>query len=291
MRSVPHKELKDSDYTRVRRNLLRTKGGPLQRDFLDAVRNSQTFLDYIQSEISTEGSYELPLSPDPMTEAEFKAPPADTETRLYESWSELTPRVACRSAFWAYFTCRHIAAHKINSVYLAASGGSTYGGAERIDRVLMEPGEKQPKMMDSAVRAVLLRLGGIPEVRGARSVFVNCPFARAWWREHMVGQIAQGDTSLAVQVRKIIRINQDYWEKIVDRIVSRNSTFGSFKVRNAFLQTLARFIEANPGSALQKPEVLTHTCRRISVHQGTRELSILDDVELGNVMNAVICSV
>ena len=291
MSPIPHKELKDSDYTRVRRNLLRIKGGPLQRDFLKAVRNNQTFLNYIRLEISTEGSYELPLSPDPMTEDEFKMPPADTETRLYESWAELTPRIACRSTFWANFTCRHIEAKKINAVYLAANGGNMSGGAERIDRALMETGEKQPKMMDSAVRTVLRRLGGIPEARGNRSVYVNCPFARAWWRERLIEQTAQGDTRLAGQVRKVIRISQNYWEKLIDRIVSRNSTFGSLEVRNAFLQTLARFIAANPGTALRKTKVLERTCRRITVHQGTRELSILDDAELVAIMDAVVHSV
>ena len=291
MSPTPHKELKDSDYTRVRKNLLRTKGGPLQKDFLEAVRNSQTFLDYIRSEISTEGSYELPLSPDPMTEDEFKAPPVDTETRLYESWSELTPRIACRSTFWANLTCRHIEAQKINAVYLAANGGNMSGGSERIDRALMETGEEQPKMMDRTVRTVLRRLGGIPEVRGNRSVYVDCPFARAWWRERLVEQTAQGDTSLAVQVRKAIRIHQTYWEKLIDRIVSRNSTFGSLEVRNAFLRTLGRFIAANPGAALRETKVLERTCRRITVHQGTRELSILDDVELLAIMNVVVHSV
>ena len=258
---------------------------------VSATRRIKGFLGYIRSEISTEGSYELPLSPDPMTEAEFKAPPADTETRLYESWSELTPRIACRSTFWANLTCRHIEAQKINAVYLAANGGNMCGGAERIDRVLMETGDAQPKMMDSTVRTVLRRLGGIPEVRWKRSVYVDCPFARAWWRGRLVEQTAQGDTSLAVQVHKVIRIHQTYWEKVVDRIVSRNSTFGSLEVRNAFLQTLARFIAANPGTALRKTKVLERTCRRIIVHQGTRELSILDDSKLVAIMEAVVHSV
>ena len=291
MNPLPYKEFKDSDYTRVRRNLLRTKGGPLQRQFLEAVRKNQHFLDYIRSDISTEGSYELPLSPDPMTEDEFKAPPGDTETRLYESWSQLTPRIACRSTFWANFTCRHIEAQKIDAVYLAANGGNMSGGAERIDRALMETGDTQPKMMDSAVRTVLRRLGGIPGVRGNRSVYVDCPFARAWWRERLVNQTAQGDTRLAVQVRQVIRIHQTYWEKLIDRIVSRNSTFGSLEVRNAFLQTLARFIATNPGAALRKTKVLERTCRRITVHQGARELSILDNAELVEIMDAVVHSV
>ena len=292
MSPILHKELKDSDYTQVRKNLLRTKGGSFQRDFLEAVRNSQTFIDYIRSKISTEGSYELPLSPDPMTEDEFKAPPEDTEIRLYESWSELTPRMACRSTFWANFTCRHIEDQKVNAVYLAANGGNLPGGAERIDRALMETGNEQPQMIDRTVRTVLRRLGGLPEVRGNRSVYVDCPFARAWWREHLVEQIAQGDTSIAAQVRKVIRIHQTYWEKLVDRIVSRNSTFGSVKVRNAFFHTLARFIKANPESALRETKALERACRRITVHQGTRELSILDDAELMEViMEAVVHSV
>ena len=46
-----------------------------REQFLEAVRKNQHFLEYIRSEMSTEGSYELPLSPDPMTEDEFKAPP------------------------------------------------------------------------------------------------------------------------------------------------------------------------------------------------------------------------
>ena len=291
MNPLPHKEFKDSDYTRVRKNLLRTKGGPLQREFLEAVLKNEHFLDYIRSKISTEGSYELPLSADPMTEDEFKAPPRDTESRLYESWSQLTPRIACRSTFWANFTCRHIEAQKIDAVYLAANGGNRSGGAERIDRALMETGDTQPKMMDRAVRTVLRRLGGIPEVRWKRSVYVDCPLARAWWRERLVNQTAQGDTRLAMQVRQVIRIHQTYWEKLIDRIVSRNSTFGSLEVRNAFLQTLARCIAANPSSELQKTKMLERTCRRIALHQGARELSILDNVELVEIMDAVVHSV
>ena len=87
-----------------------------------------------------------------MTEDEFKAPPEDTEIRLYESWSELTPRMACRSTFWANFTCRHIEDQKVNAVYLAANGGNLPGGAERIDRALMETGNEQPQMIDRTVR-------------------------------------------------------------------------------------------------------------------------------------------
>ena len=40
----------------------------------------------------------------------------------------------------------------------------------------------------------------------------------------------------------VLRINQTYWEKIIDRIVSRNSTFGSEEVRAAFILALAELV-------------------------------------------------
>ena len=220
MSPIPYKEFKDSDYTRVRINLLRTKGGPLQRDFLEAVRNSQTFLDYIRSKIATEGSYELSLSPDPMTEDEFKSPPTDTETRLYKSWSELTPRIACRSTFWANFTCRHIEAQKIDAVYLAANGGNMSGGAERIDRGA-DGNRRRAAEDDGQGRAHR----SAPSRRHPGSPRQSFRLRRLPFCEGLVAgtplveQTAQGDTNLAVQVRKVIRIHQTYWEKLVDRIV------------------------------------------------------------------------
>ncbi len=289
MNSISHKELNDAEYTRMRKSLLRTKGGQIQVEFLAAVRNNNDFLEYI-SEIPIKGSDEVPLSPDPMTEDEFKAPPSDTEIRLYRAWSALTPRIACRSTFWANLTCRHIEAQKIDSVYLAANG-SNLGGAERIDRALQENGDKRLKMIDDCVRTVLRRLGGLPEARGNRTVYVDCPFGRAWWREHLVKQIAQGETERETQVRSVIRIHQTYWEKIIQLIVSRNSTFGSLEVRNAFVLALAQFIAANPKTELRETKGLQRACRRVAAHQGTRELSILDDAELGEVMDGVLRSV
>ena len=204
--------------------------------------------------------WKLTLSP--MTESEFTAPPSDTETRLYRSWSGVSPRIACRTTFWANVTGRHIREKRIESAYLAANGANTVGGAGRIDRALDSSGQKRAKGMDDCVRTVLRRLSGIPEQRGKRTVYVDCPFARAWWREWLVAQVSRGDKDIAGQVRAVLRINQTYWEKIVDRIVSRNSTFGSRNVRSAFLLALAGFVD-DPDSALRKPKELTRACRRL----------------------------
>ena len=293
MISIECKELNDAEYTRVRHSLLRIKGGSSQQEFLEAVRENNTFIEYIRSRVNTDGLHEVPLSPTPLTEHEFKAPPEDTEITLYKLWADLTPGIACRSTFWANLTCRHIEDQKLHSVYLAAAkGNSIISGAERIDLALTATdNDKRPLMIDECVRTVLRRLGGIPEDRGNRTVYVDCPFGRLWWRGQIVAEVAQENDYLATQIHAITRISQTYWEKLVDRIVHRNSTFGSLRVRSAFIRRLTHFITDKKVTTLKETKKLESACRKVSVYQGIRELSILNDAELEEIMDTVLCSV
>ena len=125
-------------------------------------------------------------------------------------------------------------------------------------------------------------------MRGNRSVYVDCPFARAWWRERMVSQAANGNAQTAAVVRAVIRTNQTYWEKLIDRIVFRNSTFGSENIRNAFFRALAQFVQSNPTSELTGSSGLQRLCRRAATYQGSRELSILSDSELDALMGGIV---
>ena len=284
---APLVELSDTDYSKFRKELLRVKGSDRQKRFLESVRDTATFLDHVSS-ILTDGAVGPALAPERMTESEYKDPPASTEQTLYTSWSALPPAVACRSTFWAKLTIEHIKAGRIQSVYLAANGGNLPGGAERIDFVLDDTTGQGPKRIDDCVRTVLRRLGGLPEVRGNRSVYVDCPFARAWWRERMVNQAASGNTQMTAVVRAVIRTNQTYWEKLIDRIVFRNSTFGSENIRNAFLRALALFVQSSPASELTSSPELQRLCRRVATYQGSRELSILSDSELDALMGTIV---
>ena len=283
----PFKELSDTAYAKFRKELLRVKGSERQREFLGIVRDTGAFLDHV-SAIATEGTVDAVLASEPMTESEYKDPPPGTEQALYAAWAALTPAVACRSTFWANLTIQHIRAGRIQSAYLAANGGNLPGGAERIDFALAGTHGQGPKQVDECVRTVLRRLGGLREVRGNRSVYVDCPFARAWWRERITSQAANGDPQVASSVRAILRTNQTYWEKLIDRIVFRNSTFGSENIRSAFLRALAQFVQANPTSNLTSSAGLQRLCRRATTYQGARELSILYDSELDALMGAVV---
>ena len=281
------KELSDSAYTRLRKRLLRESGSEQQRDFLKRVRDTQSFLAWF-SNVPTVGTTDAAIFPERLTESEFKDPPADAERRLFKAWSAITPSVACRSTFWANVTVEHIRKGRIESAFLAANGGNLPGGAERIDFALHDKTAGAARGVDGCVRTVLRRLGGLPEVRGNRSVYVDCPFARAWWRERWVEQASGNDRDLEHQVRTVLRTHQTYWEKLIDRIVFRNSTFGSTNIRNAFIRALAEFVEANPESELGKTEGLQRVCRRATAYQGNRELSVLSDSELDILMGGVI---
>ena len=283
------KELDDGAYTRLRRNLLRVKGGEQQRQFLEIVRDNAALQKWF-GDVPTVGTTEAQLAAHPMTENEYKDPPSDTEQTLYTAWRSLTLATACRSTVWAHMTLEHIRARRIESVYLAANGGNLAGGAERIDFVLRDRTAKAPEQIDSCVRAVLRRLGGLPEVRGNRSVYVDCPFARAWWRERLVDETTGNDTNRADQVRKVTRVSQTYWEKLIDRIVVRNSTFGSTNIRSAFLSALAQSFASDPESRIMEVKVLQRLCRRATTYQGSRELSILSDDELEVLMQSIIQS-
>ena len=280
-------ELSDVEYTRFRKSLLRTKGSDAQRSFLKDVRDTDAFLQSM-ARIPTTGSTTTPVNPEPLTESEFKEPAPIIERSLYETWSMLKPATACRSTFWAHVTLDHLRQDRIQSSYLAANGGSLPGGLERIDSVLADISDRAPQRMDLCVRTVLRRLGGLPEIRGNRSVYVDCPFARAWWRERWVDHASRGDLELARHLRTVIRTSQTYWEKFIDRVVFRNSTFGDENLRSAFLRALALFVRDNPETELLRIQAIQRLCRRATTYQGRIELSVLDENNLDKLMLDVI---
>lgn len=288
MTGTTYQEFDDVAFSKFRRKLLRTRGGLEQREFLSAVRDDEKFLQVIRSEIVMHGSGNVALCPEPLTESEFKQPPASTEAALYKAWSTVTPRIACRTTFWANVTRRHIEAGQFKSAYLAANGGTLGGGAARIDRLLQESGDGAAGPIDLCVRTVLRRLGGLPEARGNKSVYVDCPLARAWWRERLVQEVSKGDQECAEEVREVTRVNQTYWEQLVVLVVSRNSVFGPQEVRDKFILSLANLMAENPETPLRKAKNLTAACRMVGVIQASRELSVLEEGELIGLMDQVV---
>ena len=104
----------------------------------------------------------------------------------------------------------------------------------------------------------------------------------------MVREAARGDPHLEACARAALRVHQTYWEKFIDRVVFRNSTFGAMKIRNAFIRALGHRLASDPSSSLRETTTLQRLCRRATAYQGSRELSILDDKELDYLMRSII---
>lgn len=281
-------EFSPGEYSHLRRSLIRksAKGSSAQSEFLAAVRESRQFLAYIANAVGVQPGIELHPLAERMSEAEFANPPSDTERRLFEAWCELPPRIACRTEFWARVTYRHIEEAKIQSSFLAANGAGNVTGAQRIDAALSATGGQATVLLDKCVRTVLRRLGGLPEARGNRSVYVNCPLARAWWRERLVSEVVEHDgEAVERQIRAVVHPgSQQYWENLVTFVVSRNSVFGSSAVRNVLIRTLATVFHGDPKTPLRTADELTRLCRSVSSLQASFELSVLPPEDLKSLM-------
>ena len=285
-------EFDDGGYARLRRSLIRksAKGSVVQLEFLVAARETGKFLAYMKDAVDINDGVELEPLADQMSEAEFSNPPSDTERRLFDAWRELTPRIACRTAFWGRVTYRHIEEGRIESSFLAANGGGNVTGTQRIDTALSATGEEATSLLDGCVRTVLRRLGGLPEARGNRSMYVNCPLARAWWRERLVSEVATGEgDGMEREIRAVVHPeSQQYWEDLVTFVVSRNSVFGSVAVRNVLIRTLANVLADNPRSPLRTADELKRICRSVSSFQASFELSVVPPQETHKIVSDIV---
>ena len=285
-RTVSYRQFREEPYGRMVKALLEIKGGPLQKQFLEAVRDRGLFLDYMSS-VPLDGIREVPLWDDPISERDFRTLPPDLELRLYRRWGSLSPEAARRPGFWAHVTIRHIEAGRISSTHLAATTTLTRESA--IDQVLADATATR---IDACVRTVLRRMGGLPQARGHRSVYVDCMFARAWWRERMVDEAT---SELANQVRALFRMRgKSLWEEVVSRLIAKvgTSVFGSLdapsEVRGAFFLALARRAAENPQSPLTQSQQITRVCAQLAIYHATPGLGPAADTELATILTAII---
>ena len=282
---MAHQEFEDSSYTALRKSLLRAKGSEQQKEFLEVLRSSEQYTAWMRKTVKIIPGEELPLLEDSLTESEFKEPPRSTERQIFQSWKSISPASACRVTFWGFMTLRHVEGGRIESSFLAANGGTLPSGLERIDRVLKEGGEKE---IDGTVRAALRRLSGLPEARGNRSVYANCPLARAWWRRYVAHEVDEytEHNAVARDVLKVLGNSQQYWEDLISLVVSRNSVLGDMKVRAALIWALSECVNAEEKKHLFKTEALKKARRLIGLRSAWQELGVFSVEELKELIKS-----
>ena len=282
-------------YTVFHKKLLQTKGGEFQLEFLNALGDSKLFVDFVRTEAPTVSGESVGLIPGALlTEESFKDLPKSEERKIWDCLKDIPPRVACRASFWAEVTLRHIEEGAIEDPrYLAANGRQGETGAERIDRALRpleNDQDRQNKLIDDCVRTALRRMSGLPVARGNRSVFVDAPFARAWWRERLVARITERGDAVEdrLSLLDVVRQNQTYWERLATMIVSRGSVLGSVNVQDAFINSLAKRFKEDGNTELRSANTLTSALRRFSAISAARELGALEFGEIGAVADELL---
>ncbi len=276
---MTYKELNDEDYSSLRSKLIKTKGSAEQKEFLEVLKDSNRFVEWMEGKVKTEESgKDFDLVSGKLTEHEFKEPPAQTEKELFGKWEKITPAQACRSTFWGYITLRHIKESKIDSSFLAANGGNLPGGLERIDAALSSDDDEK---VDSIVRTALRRLSGLPEARGNRTVYVDCPFARAWWRCHIAEEVCETTEADTEKVMEVLRVSQAYWESLVNSVVSKNSVLGDEKIRATLIWILSEKFDGKKSTFFVNTK-LDHIIKSIGVRLAWQELSVfpLDELKV-----------
>ena len=293
-KSPSYAELDSGKYTRFHKDLLLVKGGEVQLEFLDELADARRFVDLVRTKAPTvNGESVAIVSGKHITEQSLKDPPKNVEAMIYDNLRDVPPRVACRASFWAEVTLRHIEEGAIEDPrWLVANGGQTETGAERIEKARAEKDpERRNRRIDACVRTALRRMGGLTVARGNRSVFVDAPFARAWWRERMVSRIlergaAVEDQSALVEVVK--RQTQTYWERLIMMIVSRGSVLGSVDVQDAFINSLAKRFRGGSETKLRDADTLRDALRRFSAISAARELGALEFSEIGAIADDLL---
>ena len=287
---MTYKEFSDRDYPALQVDLLYEDGSDLQKTFLDVARDDKTFVQWIEDRVGlgNEGDA-FDLWSDRLSEAQYEELPKADEKELFEKWRNLTPAQASHGTFWGYVTLGHIKHGIIKATHLATSKGGSPSGLERIDQVL---NSDQEKLIDLTVRAILLRLSGLRRERGARSVYADCPFARAWWRGYTAHQVHKDTGADLDRVVKVLTVSKDYWEKLTDLIVSRNSVLGDNKIRTALIWALSEQIENRSNIDLFSGPTLKTVSRQIGRRAALRELGVFEVGEIKeDIMKPIISRV
>ena len=286
-----YQELDETDFHQLQTSLLKEKGGVRQREFLAALMENDEFVEFIDERVETKEGTQIPTFTGPLTESSFKEPTEDQEHGMYQLWRGTPPSVACRVSFWAGVTLEHVRSGKMTqATWLAANGGLTESGEERVDRALSMTGEDSAKAIDDCVRTVFRRMSGLPAARGNRSVFVNPTFGRAWWREKIVSRILGRSEQVEERpnLLDIVRRNQQYWENLVTMIVSRGSVFGSTEVQDALINCLARHTSQHPNTPLRNASTLNKALRRLSNVAASREMGAMTFSQIEEIVDDLL---
>lgn len=279
------KELKATEFAEIRKLLIKKKGDDLQRDFLEAARGKDTFVSWISERIPYNNTNlnEVDLLPRELSENEFKNTTRDVEKIAFDTWNSITPSMACRSSFWGAVTLNHLRHGLVKPTYLAVENISSQTGLSRIEKALRS---NDSKLTDDVTRTILRRFSGLPEARGGlRSIYVNCAFGRAWWREKITREVVDFTGGDEEAISQTLRTSQEYWERLINMLSTSNSVFGDEKIRTSFIWALSDHVDNPKYSKLFKSKGAIDKCMDVlGIYSACQEFGVYEQGELKTFM-------
>ena len=220
------------------------RGGDEQREFIRLVAEDQTAFCRLVRSWGLKPGASPPFTETRLSEKEFVDPPWSTERTIASTWAALPVNLAARPETWTRIHVEMIEQSRMTSSYLAANGNGE-SGRRRIAQALKETDAQQ---VDSCVRTVLRRLGGVIE-RANRTVFLDCPLAKTWWRHRYAIEAHTAFPRHSVETLSTALRPTFRWEALVEAMVSKLTIIGDSAIRPAVVHCFAK------GAGSSGPEV------------------------------------
>lgn len=252
--------------------------GVIQRQLAlaEAAENSSaTFLSWFEGVAVERKSQPLSFrSPNrPLTGQEVANPPLETEWSHYSLLDDLPPRLAALPSFWTSYQLEMVRRELVDPADFATPISSTNEtGRARLQKAIRR---SRKNLLDQCTRTVLRQLGGLPEVRGYVTVFVDCRLSRAWWRGHISHQVA---TDMNVDVERVwvhLRLADATWDQLQQYTVRRLTVVGDRNVRSALIARLmeSRLDQESSKIRRQRTQAFFARVGARSAHQALGALS------------------
>ena len=218
------------------------RGGDEQRDFLRlAKEDPDLFCQRLRSWGLTHGETP-PVPEEEVSEAEFVDPSWHTEGVIASTWRELPVSLAARPETWTRIHVEMIEQGRIASSYLAAGSRGQTGVEAAHGRLEAQESDEGGQLREDCAAAPS---GVIPD-RANRTAFMDCPLAKAWWRNRYAQEahhVFRRDSveELSSALRPAFR-----WETLVEDMISRLTVIGDSGIRPALVQCLADGVGSTP---------------------------------------------
>ena len=215
-------------------------GGAFQSEILHSILKGEEFVEWLDEQIkfgTGEQDIAFPSKSVMLEAGEYIGFTKETICMYYLAWQKLPLSDTSSSSFWAYVTRQAIVNGIVHphSLALSSTEGSSLKdstGKHKIKATLNLPDNERPKKMDERIRNFIRNLCGIVEERGTRSIYQDCPFARAWWQGYIAQSVSPNNWE-----KEILPVlwEKGLWGEISSKMASRLTVIGDVNIRSGII--------------------------------------------------------